>query len=338
MSDQPAAAPAMRDEALDTTKGIAILAVVIFHMTRGFTDSGQLATSLFLELADATAYGFHIQTFFIIAGYLAFPKAGSAQVQLGRQASLYYAYLLWSLISWTISSAMANLVNHPVSFTELLLIPIVPIQHFWFLLPLMLGTVLLGILRKPLPLVLGCLVFVVLMSVPGLAQLGIYGWVVYVLFGGFLCAAALRPKANLFLGIAGAAILFAGAWNQVLGGFWLYTPPLSYLVTLSGCYAAYVAGSYAARSRLAGPALSMLGRHSMAIFLLHAITGSGLRIVLSRVVPGMDVYIAILLTILSGVYLPIFVEWTAERMGLATLLGFKSFRFGRRKAPARATS
>lgn len=338
MSDQPAAAPAMRDEALDTTKGLAILAVVIFHMTRGFTDSGQLATSLPLELADATAYGFHIQTFFIIAGYLAFPKAGSAQIQLGRQASLYYTYLLWSLISWTISSAMANLVNHPVSFSELLLIPIAPIQHFWFLLPLMIGTALLGILRKPLPLVIGCLVFVILMSVPELAQLGIYGWVVYVLFGGLLHAASLRPKARLLPGIAGAAILLAGACNSVHGGFWLSTPPFSYLVSLSGCYAAYVAGSYAARSSLLGPALGMLGRHSMAIFLLHAITGSGLRIVLARVVPGLEVYVAILLTILSGVYLPIFVEWTAERMGLATLLGFRSFRFGRRKATASATS
>ncbi len=42
MSDQPAAGPVNRDEALDATKGIAILAVVVFHMTRGFTDFGQL--------------------------------------------------------------------------------------------------------------------------------------------------------------------------------------------------------------------------------------------------------------------------------------------------------
>ena len=337
MSDQPAAAPATRDDALDTTKGIAILAVVIFHMTRGFTDSGQLASSLPLQLADATAYGFHIQTFFMIAGYLAFPKAGSAQVQLGRQASLYYAYLLWSLISWTISSAMANLVNHPVSFRELLLIPIVPIQHFWFLLPLMLGTALLGLLRKPLPLLLGCLAIALLMSLP-LAPLGIYGWVFYVLFGGLLRAAALRPRPSLLLGVVGAAILLAGAWDDVNGGYWLTTAPLSYVVTLSGCYAAYVAGSFAARSQFAGAVLGMLGRHSMSIFLLHAITGSGLRIVLARVAPQLDVYLAVLLTILSGVYLPILVEWVADRIGMATVLGFKSFRFGRRQTPASATS
>ncbi len=183
---------------------------------------------------------FHIQTFFMIAGYLAFPKAGSLQVQIGRQASLYYAYLLWSVISWTISSVMANAVNHPVSFHELLFIPIVPIQHFWFLLPLMLGTALMGILRAPLLLLTGCLVFVVLMSVPGLAQLGIYGWVFYVLFGGLLRAANLRPKANLLPGIAGAVVLFGGAWNEVHGEQWLSWPPLSYIVTLSGCYAAYV--------------------------------------------------------------------------------------------------
>jgi surface polysaccharide O-acyltransferase-like enzyme len=331
MSDQPAAGPATRDEALDTTKGIAILAVVIFHMTRGFTDSGLLPSSLPLDLADAMAYGFHIQTFFMIAGYLAFPKAGSLQVQFGRQVSLYYTYLLWSVISWTISSAMANLVNHPVSFSELLLIPIVPIQHFWFLLPLMLGTALMWILRTPATLILGCLAIAVMMSVPGI-QLSIYGWVFYVLLGGLLRAASLRPKVNLALGLAGAAILFAAAWKDVHNGQWFHTPPFTYLVSLSGCYAAYVAGSYAVRSKPVGSALASLGRHSMSIFLLHAITGSGLRIVLAHVAPGLNVYIAILLTLLSGIYLPIAIEWAAEQMGAATILGFKPFRFGQLRA------
>jgi surface polysaccharide O-acyltransferase-like enzyme len=336
MSDQPAAAPDTRDEALDTTKGIAILAVVIFHMTRGFTDSGELPLSLALNLADAIAYGFHIQVFLIIAGYLAFPKAGSLEVQFSRQASLYYTYLLWSVISWTISSAMASLVNHPVSFSELLLIPIVPIQHFWFLLPLMLGTALMWILRTPTALVLGCLAVAVMISIPGI-QLRIYGWVFYVLFGGLIRAAALRPKANLLVGLAGAALLFTAAWRDVAhNGQWFHSPPFTNLVSLSGCYAAYVVGSYAVRSRLIGSALAFLGRHSMPIFLLHAITGSGLRIVLAHVAPGLDVYIAILLTILLGIYLPIAIEWAAEQIGLATLFGFKPFRFGQRRRAAAA--
>ncbi len=326
MSDQPAAVPASRDEALDTTKGIAILAVVIFHMTRGFTASGQVPSSLPLNLADAMSYGFHIQTFFMIAGYLAFPKAGSLSVQFGRQTSLYYTYLLWSVISWTISSAMANLVNHPVSFRDLLLIPIVPIQHFWFLLPLMLGTALMWALRTPLTLSLACLAIAAVMSIPGI-PLGIYGWVFFVLVGGLLRATALRPKVNLAVGLAGAALLFARAWNEVHNGLWSQTQPLPFLVSLGGCYAAYVAGSYAVHSKLVGSALALLGRRSMSIFLMHTIMGSGLRIVLAHVAPGLNVYIAILLTIAAGVYLPMAIEWSAERVGLATLLGFRPFRF-----------
>lgn len=334
MSDQPAPGVVKRDKALDTTKGIAILAVVIFHMTRGFTDSGQIGSGRVLQVADSVAYGFHIQTFFIIAGYLAFPRAGSFQVQLDRQASLYYAYLLWSCISWGISAVMATAVNHPVSLNELLFIPIAPIQHFWFLLPLMLGTALMGILRTPLLLLLGCLLLAVLTSAPGLATLGIYGWVFYVLFGGLLRAADLRPKAHLLIGFAGAALLLANAWHDVHNGDWFHSPPFTYVVTLGGCYAAYVAGTYAARANPIGSALGMLGRHSMAIFLLHTITGSGLRIILGHAAPELNVYFVIVLTIFSGLYVPIAIEWGAERMGLAKLLGLKPFKFRKPQAAA----
>jgi len=77
-----------------------------------------------------------------------------------------------------------------------------------------------------------------------------------------------------------------------------------------------------------------LGRRSMSIFLMHTITGSGLRIVLEHAAPGLNIYIAILLTIVSGVYLPVAVEWSAERIGLATLLGFRPFRLGQPRAVA----
>ncbi len=140
------------------------------------------------------------------------------------------------------------------------------------------------------------------------------------------------PKANLAFGLAGAAMLFVAAWQDVHNGQWLHTAPVSYMISLSGCYAAYVAGSYAVRSKPVGSALSLLGRRSMSIFLLHAITGSGLRIVLAHAMPGLNVYVAILLSIISAVYLPIAIEWAAERIGLATVLGFRPFRFGQPRA------
>jgi len=77
-----------RNTTLDNAKGVAILAVVIGHVLRGFNAAGWIADSLPLKLTDAVLYGFHVQTFFLIAGFLTFPKAASARFQYERQINL----------------------------------------------------------------------------------------------------------------------------------------------------------------------------------------------------------------------------------------------------------
>ncbi len=85
--------------ALDNAKGIAIVAVVVFHVLRGFHSAGMIDGGIAARFADAFAYGFHVQTFFVIAGYLAWPRADKLVFQRDRQFSLYYAYLFWSIVS-----------------------------------------------------------------------------------------------------------------------------------------------------------------------------------------------------------------------------------------------
>lgn len=335
---QVSAAPALgRDDAIDATRGIAMLAVAIFHVLRGFVDSGQWPETIARRFADAVAYGFHVQTFFLIAGFLAYAKARQPRFQLRRQLSLYYTYLLWSLASWALSMAMSGAVNHAVAYKDLLMIPVVPIQHFWFLLVLMVGTALLAFLRTPAQLLTASVATFALFAFLPLRPIGIYSHLVYIFIGAWLAASSLRPRVSALLGAVCFLVLLICAWRAVHHG----APTTSLFVLpaiLGGCYAVFVAGTLALRTGPLGRALAYCGRHSLPIFLLHVIAGAGTRIILYKLAPGLDLAIAISLSLIAAVIGPLVIDRIAERTGTATLLGLRSLPISQAAKPVAAAT
>lgn len=311
-----------RDLAIDGTRGIAILAVVLFHVTRGFVNADWLAPSVALTFADNLAYSFHVQTFLIIAGYLAFPRAGEPGFQLVRQSSLYHAYILWSLISWGIVASVNSAVNNPVNIQNLIMLPIVPIQHFWFLLALMAGIALLYFLRKPWMLLSACLLLVA--AAPWSSEL-LATSVAMVLLGAALRAASARPVASLPAAIICALILVGGiSWTTLHADGPALTSPIRILFALSGCYVAYCCATFAG-SAWVGRTLAYFGRHSLVIFLLHVIAGSGLRVILSQTVPSLNVYIAMMLVFSMSLIGPLVFERFATRFGIDGMFALRPF-------------
>ena len=328
--------PVGRDLAIDATRGIAILAVVLFHVTRGFVSADWLPRSFALTFADSLAYSFHVPTFLLIAGYLAFPRAGDARFQLQRQSWFYHAYLLWSLVSWVLVAAMSGAVNNPMNLRDLLFMPIMPIQHFWFLLTLMLGIALLYVLRTPWMLLAGCLAAVVLTPWLHLlpAPLGATTSICMLLIGGLLRATGTRPVANLPMALICAVVAVMGVlWRLSATGTPELIPAARILFALSGCYVAYCCAAFAGSSRV-GTALAYFGRHSLVIFLLHVIAGSGLRVILSKAVPGLDVTVAIVLVLAMSLAAPLIFEMMAKRVGAEALLGLRPMFFNKRATAA----
>ncbi|WP_214624393.1 acyltransferase family protein [Sphingobium nicotianae] len=324
---------AHRDHALDRAKGLAIFAVVLFHVTRGFVTAGLLPQTPGLRFADTLAYGWHVQTFLVIAGYLAFPRAALGRFQLRRQASLYYTYLLWSLITWLLLVPFASKVNTPLTWQDLFWIPVVPIQHFWFLLVLMAGTALLGLLRSG-PLLLASAVLLLAIGHPSVfddlgpanysLQIYFHG-VPFVLIGGWLSQSGLRVVPAPWAALICAAALALAAWGANHKGAEL--GPMDVPFMLAGGYAVYVAAHYSARIPRLAAALDLLGRHSLAIYILHVIAGAGLRIILVKLAPGLNTGIAMLLSLGAAVIGPIVAELIARRLGLAVLLGLDPLPF-----------
>ena len=169
-----------RDLGLDVAKGIAIACVVIGHVIRGFQSAGLLEYNLFLQVLDNFMYGFHVQLFFMISIYIAYPKANSFLFQINRNSFLYYAYILWSLLSWVFGYAAGSAVNHRPELSQLYAIPYVPYAHFWFLLVLIITFIIAGVLRRTWLLIAGMIICVILVAA------NILGWCqlnYFLLFG-----------------------------------------------------------------------------------------------------------------------------------------------------------
>ena len=311
-----------RNTTLDNAKGVAILAVVIGHVLRGFNAAGWIADSLPLKLTDAVLYGFHVQTFFLIAGFLTFPKAASARFQYERQINLYYPYLFWSVVSWAIAFALSDSVNRPVAARDLILIPVMPIQHFWFLLELMIATAVLALLRSTGMLLIAAAVLVVLWYVPVLNWFSLKYNLLFVLAGAMLRAGPGLPRPHVGLAIAAFAVLVGWAWLTTVQSLSI-SPLLLFPIQLGGCYACYVAADLMGRKEMLDAVFSYLGKHSLAIYLLHVFGGSGARIILGAALPGTDPILGTAIGLSCAILLPLAFEQIAVRLQFARLLGLR---------------
>lgn len=322
-----------RNVALDNAKGIAIIAVVVFHVSRGFESAGMIERSAALAFADACAYGFHVQTFFLIAGYLAFARAGSLAFQRDRQISLYYAYLFWSLVSWCAAYVLSGRVNNPVTPADLVMLPIRPIEHFWFLPVLMIGTALLGLLRTPYALLLGLTVMATVAVAEVIQWYGMCVFLLFMLVGGWLRAGPGLPPVNAWAGWACAGLLGIGAWLNVTSP--VPVAPIWFIwASLAGCYACYALASAVTRLPALSTLLSGVGRNSMAIYLLHVFGGAGARIVLRQIAPDMAIWLALLICCIASIVLPLAGLYAARRLGISRWVALDPIAFAPAATPA----
>lgn len=310
-----------RNEGLDVAKGIAIIFVAIFHATRGFEKAGILEASFALSVADTFAYGFHVQIFFLIAGYFTFPHARSMSFQFNRFVSLYYPYLLWSTVSWAMTYFMAGSVNRAYDLRDLAYIPIVPIQHFWFLTALIVSTVLLAFARTQMEL--SCLAILSAVCF----ELGLgneYGIILYFIpfmaMGAIMRIHGFLPSASVIAGMTGFAMLAAAA--VIASVYSLRIRSTAFIpASLGGSYALYTFSSLIAPSRV-GRTLMRVGKMSLVIYLLHVIIAAGFRAVLYKIVPTLNVWIGIALCLIPSIIFPMVIGKTATRLGCSQFLGF----------------
>ena len=125
-----------RKKYIDALKGFAIICVVVGHIANGYIGNGTNA-QVYHNMYNVI-YSFHMPLFFTISGYC-FGKAyvgvdGLRSKRIKRQiVNMALIYLLFSIIMGLSKMILGRYVNEPATITDILLIPVRPIQLHWYI-------------------------------------------------------------------------------------------------------------------------------------------------------------------------------------------------------------
>ncbi len=135
---------------LDTAKGLAIVLVVIGHVTSNYvTDKSADVATVFHSL-HWFIYSFHMPLFFMISGYLfrSSLKKDIETTAVNKLIAYGIPYAAFSFLYWVVKAAAGELVHNGVGIKDILLIPLFPLSFLWYLYALLIMAELTLFLAK----------------------------------------------------------------------------------------------------------------------------------------------------------------------------------------------
>lgn len=328
-----------RNTLFDYAKGIGIILVVYGHVARGVFNAGIPIDKDFYTLVDSVLYSFHMPLFFFLSGLFflgTLEKRGYNGMMRGKLNTVFYPYVLWSLLQGGIEAGLASYTNGTTSLGEVFALLWQPRAQFWFLYTLFGMFAFAGILYwKSSPLWTG---FVLAMGTTiyfyGLAPIDLFvfnSFANYFVFFALGVSAAplkpyLAPLRFWFLPLA-ALVFIASQWT------WLEQPIDTHgvaqkLISL-GLAVSGIGFVLALSQRLAGwnwKWLAYVGQHSMEIYLIHILASSGARIALQKGLGITNADVHLVVGMLFGIGVPLLVAFAAQRGGIKWLFAAPRMR------------
>jgi fucose 4-O-acetylase-like acetyltransferase len=318
---------AKRIQWIDIARGIGIILVVYAHAARGLVLSKVLPSGGALLAVDTVIYSFHMPLFFILAG-LNIERSvarGRKNFIFNKLETIAWPYFLWSLVQGAMKLAATPYTNNPITRSDLVAIPIAPIEQFWFLYVLFFCQLFITIVLPRRGLLAG-LSFLGVVTWVAIADESIFfrilHYLPYVVAGlfavPFFSWMRERPAAQ-------AAIL-AGAWLAFLLLTIPIGPPaqsavLIYALAFLGSAGTIAIAMLLEVSKLPIGWLEYLGRLSMPIFLMHTVFSAAMRAGLN-IAGFSDPGMTLGLVTLAGILLPLPVYHIAVALKINRLLGF----------------
>ena len=318
---------ARRTAWIDIARGIGILLVVYAHAARGLVLGHDLPDRGWPIMVDTVIYAFHMPLFFVLAGlHLERSVArGRKGFIVNKLQTIAWPYFLWSLIQGGIKLAAAPYTNRPIAVSDLIGIPVAPIEQFWFLYVLFLCQLVIALVLPRRWLLLG-LTLAGMLAWTMLADTSIFfrtlHYLPYVVIG-LLALPALtwlggRP-ARQWAVLAAALIAFAFLIQPL-------EAPAKAAFIIYGLALLGSAGTIAASMVLgASPVptgwLETLGRLSLPIFLMHTIFSAAVRVAL-KIAGLSDPALMLALVTVAGIILSVLAYRIAGALNLTRILGF----------------
>jgi fucose 4-O-acetylase-like acetyltransferase len=324
-------APKARQEWVDIAKGIGILLVVYGHIARGVASAGMETDYPTLRLVDSVVYTFHMPLFLFLSGlffYSSLQKRGALGLVLYRVDTVLYPYVVWSLLQGFIEVMLEPYTNGQVTVTQVLDLA-EPRAHFWYLYTLFLLTLVCTVIYLRLQprfhgliAAIAAVIFVRQAELPDFESAHyLYFCLVYFVGGIWFSQHKdffLRHRRRLLLPVL---MLFATAqWMFHMGFNMTYKDiglPLLLLAALSILAVVLLSGVL---SDFTPQWLIYLGASSLAIYLMHILVGSGVRVVLHKFLGVEDAALHITIGMTLAVLLPLLALELFRRWNLMFLI------------------
>ncbi|HAF01916.1 MAG TPA: acyltransferase [Methylophilaceae bacterium] len=312
---------------VDYAKAIGIILVVYGHVERGVFASGITYGEQAHYLLDSFIYSFHMPLFFFLSGlfYISSLKKRDVNgVILNKAQTIFYPYIVWSLLQGLIEVALSSYSNNHTTLAQVLALLWAPRAQFWFLYALFLMT-LLGIAMyknlAPRFYLAIFLISAILYSLKGFffefnGDLFYFPAVKHVVFNFvfFSFGIFFQYKKSFFVRYnkvifpLATLVFIAFQWyfHFVLGETFLTKHDWLGL-TLALVSIVFVSSLSMILSNYRINWLAILGASSMTIYLMHVLVASGVRVLLQKFLQVDDIYIHLISGSVIGIFLPLLV-------------------------------
>lgn len=312
---------------IDYAKGISIFLVVYAHVTFGLHRAGIMEGCIFNAPFMIIAVN-TMPWFFFLSGLFfsdSLKKRGPLGIIANRIDTIFYPYIIWSIVQGIIEFAFSQWTNNQLrSLSEVFSLLWQPRAQLWFLYVLFFINVIvilmtLFIKNRIIILLLSLLAYITCASFhfeyPVFKQiLGYLFYFVLALYVKDYLSRLYELRQILILPLTICVVAIHWFFftelqtTKQLHGSWQFMInliSLPFIVVLTMNFSKRI------------PFLLLLGRHSMVIYLLHIIAGSGTRIVLQKVFNIDNLYIHLIAGMTAGIFVPLIVYRVFEHMRLS---------------------
>lgn len=301
---------------VDYAKAIGIFLVVFGHVLRGIYNSGILIDKSIFFIIDRIIYSFHMPLFFVLSGlffYGSFIKRGAIGLIKSKVDSIVYPYVLWSIIQGVIVASLSKFTNGNATYYDILKILWLPQAQFWFLYALFIMFLISSILCTIFPIKTATLFFITSIMIYIFSDSFLYSYILslfynYSVFFAFGCFLSFLPKKEI-IG-SNFLLIFLSILFLILQYLFSYelTPSIIcnrlYSLTIAFISILFIISLSRRLSKRHNKYLLLLGKSSMAIYLMHIIISSGIRIALLKIFKIDNFVLHLILGISFGLFLP----------------------------------
>jgi len=317
-----------RESWVDYAKAIGIILVVYGHVARGLHNSQITMNEHFYKLADNFVYSFHMPLFFFLSGLYfvkSFNKRTTKEFVFSKIDTIVYPYILWSLIQGLTEATLSAYTIGTVTYAEVFALLWQPRAQFWFLYALVLiflfSTIIYRYFKINKTSIFLLISFVLLISKSYLPWTlfsnYIFTFLIYFALGMFFQENNIKTKLGKTSVAVCITLLFLTSqyltlWQaELFRNVTVITSLFNSMISIS-----FVVVISLLLSKFNFVTLRLIGISSMAIYLLHILAGSSVRVALQKIA-GTNLYeIHIVMGLFTGVFAPILLVYLSKKIRL----------------------